>query len=185
MPRQAISYVLFVGVLVIAALPLVLASPDSGVAVLYVYRAGYSSPWPIDDQGRYSVVPGDIIYIHLHNLNDPGAEGWTSVEVRVGTPGPAISLGSWTRQEPDPLHGGAGPYVGDSGHVISWVVADYPPSTTFVIQYRYNNLNRNFVAGGAATVGHLHVVPETALGVAGSLIAGIAALAVFTARRRR
>lgn len=177
------------------------ASPGPAEAVLHIYEdAAYSSPKSLDSLGRYPVLPGETIYIHLDNLNDEKAGiGWSTVEIRVGTPEGALPvppLGPFDKKTGDPFHAGADPYVGDGDQNIVWVVGDadgdgdvdyvWQESTTLVIQYKYDTWPSQFVASGPiTTTGHLHVVPETALGVAGTLVIAIAALAVFGARRRR
>ena len=58
--------------------------------------------------------------------------------------------------------------------------------TTITVHYRYIPADdHEYVASGPiSTTGHLHIIPETAFGVAGSLAAMIGALAIFKARRK-
>jgi len=71
---------------------------------------------------------------------------------------------------------------------FGWTVPYAPESTTYVVQYKDwdGDPPWTYIAQGQIReTGHLHVVPEIALGAAGSLVIAIAALAVFAARRRR
>ena len=205
MMRRSASVLIFVAVLALAAIPFALAPEPNGVAVLYVYEdAAYTTLKGLDAQGRYSVLPGETIYVHLDNINDISSSLWSAVELRWGTPDGSIPVpdSPFTKKSPDPFHAGMEPYVGDASQVIDWVVGDadgdldvdyvWPESTTIILQYKFvaavgADVPSNwFVASGPVTTrGHLHVVPEMAFGVAGITAVAIAAFAIFAARRRR
>ena len=168
-------------------------NPKTEKGILYVYLySNYTGEAPEDGIYKYSVLPGQPIYIQIADITE--FEEDDLIQVRIGWEGYEEIF------ENIPVHNltsGAGSGkvgVGDADNPIQWIVGEFegeqidiPYCETLVVRYRNNTgTGRTYVARGEIRpVRHLHIIPENYLGTLGVTIAAVAGLGAFTLIEKR
>ena len=173
-----------------------LTSAKIGTGKLYVYiDDDYSTLAPRDDQGRYMVFSGQIVYIQIANISEFG-DG-DPIYVKICWEDHTKWYKSLTVKTLASGEGAGTIGVGDADDPIGWLVGEFEDGTydipyceTLTVHYTYAKepeyLTTDPFDADPSMVAHLHsAIPEVPFGAVGSLTIILAGFILYVKMKNR